>query len=302
MSVGWDEFRFVKAVAEGGGLNGAAEALGIDHSTAFRRLGAIEKALDTRLFERHRTGYRPTVAGQAMVDAATRMAGDADAFARGIVGHSDRVAGELRVTAPLGFLGELFMPILADFRRRHPAVRLDVILAAETLNLSRRDADVALRASRGPDENLVGRRLAAASWAIYGLVERAYGDLAQEDWVGLGDGVAGGLFARFLRRHTTPDRIVLRLNAVTALREAVLAGIGIAPLLCFEADSDPRLKRLGGLEPDLRADLWLLTHPDLHRAARVRAFMDHMTAAILPLRPAFDGSRDHALMATISTS
>jgi DNA-binding transcriptional LysR family regulator len=302
MAASWDDFRFVKAVADGHGLNRAADALGIDHSTAFRRLGAIEKALDVRLFDRHRTGYVPTAAGLAMVDTAARIDADIHTFSRRIVGQSDQVAGDLRVTAPTGFLGDLLMPILADFRRKYPAVRLDLILAAETLNLSRRDADVALRASRGPDENLVGRRLAAASWAIYGRADRSYGDLAQEDWIGLGDGVASGLFARFLRRYTTPDRIVLRLNAVTALREAVLAGIGIAPLLCFEADSDPRLKRLGGLEPDLRADLWLLTHPDLHRAARVRAFMDHMTAAILPLRPAFEGSRDHALMATISTS
>lgn len=302
MGVGWDEFRFIAAVAEGGGLNGAAEALGIDHSTAFRRLNAIEKALDARLFERHRTGYRVTAAGKAMVETAGRIAGDVDAFSRSIAGQSDQIAGELRVTAPLGFLGELFMPILAEFRRRHPAVQLDLILAAETLNLSRRDADVALRASRGPDENLVGRRMAAAAWAVYGLAERSYGDLAQEDWIGLGEGVAGGTFARFIRRRTTPERIVLRLNAVTGLREAITAGLGIAPLLCFEGDADPRLKRLGGLEPDLRSDLWLLTHPDLRQAARVRAFMDHMAAAILPLRPAFEGRLGQASMETISTS
>ncbi len=302
MALGWDEFRFVRAVAEGGGLNGAAEALGIDPSTAFRRLGAIEKALEVRLFERHRTGYRPTPAGQAMVETALRIAGDVDAFSRGIAGQSDQVAGELRVTAPLGFLGDLFMPILADFRRRHPAVRLDLILAGETLNLSRRDADVALRASRGPDENLVGRRLAATAWAVYGRADRSYGDLTGEDWVGLGEGVAGGLFARFIRRRAAPERIALCLNAVTALPEAVAAGIGVAPLLCYEGDTDPRLKRLGGPEPDLRTDLWLLTHPDLHRAARIRAFMDHMTAAILPLRPALEGRSAQASTETISTS
>jgi DNA-binding transcriptional LysR family regulator len=302
VSAGWDDFRFVRAVAAGDGLTGAAEALGIDHSTAFRRLGAIEKAHGTRLFERRRTGYAPTSAGRAMLETAARIEADVDAFSRGIAGQSDVVEGEIRVTAPAGFAGTLLMPILADFRRLHPAVRLDVILAEETLNLSRRDADVALRASRGPDENLVGRRLTAGAWAVYGRADRRYGAVAEEDWIGLSESVAGGILARFVRRRAAPERIVVSLNAVTGLREAVAAGIGIAPLPCFEGDADARLKRLGDPEPDLQTDLWLLTHPDLHRAARIRALMDHVAAAILPLRPAFEGRRPHALIATTSTS
>lgn len=289
MQPGWDDFRFVKAVADGHGLTAAADTLGIDHSTAFRRLGAIEKSLGVRLFERHRGGYTATAAGQAMLDVAARMEADVDGFAREVVGQSNAMVGELRITAPTSFAGTFLMPILAEFSRQHPAVRLHLILAEETLNLSRRDADVALRASRGPDETLVGRRLTGIGWAVYGPAGRSFGALDEERWVGLGEGVAGGLFTRFIRQRTAPEHVVLCLNGVAGLREAVASGIGIGPLPCVEGDADPRLQRVSDLEPALHTDLWLLTHQDLRRSARVRAFMDHIAAAMLPLRPLFEG-------------
>lgn len=289
MQPGWDDFRFIKAVADRHGLAGAAEALGIDHSTAFRRLGSIEKSLGVILFERHRGGYTPTSAGRAMLDAATRMEVDVDGFSRELVGQSDVMAGELRITAPTSFAGTFLMPILAEFSRKHPAVRLQLVLAEETLNLSRRDADVALRASRGPDETLVGRRLTGVGWAIYGAAGRSYGPFTEESWVGLSDTVAGGLLTRFIRQRTSPERVVLSLNGVVGLREAIASGIGIGPLPCVEGDADSRLRRLGDLEPELQSDLWLLTHQDLRRSARVRAFMDHIATAMQPLRPLFEG-------------
>ena len=289
MQAHWDDFRFVKAVADRQGLTGAAEALGIDHSTAFRRLGAIEKAVGVPLFERRRGGYTVTAAGEAMRAVAARMEADADRFAREMAGQSDAVAGELRITAPTSFAGTFLMPILAEFARKHPAVRIQLILAEETLNLSRRDADVALRASRGPDETLVGRRLTGVGWALYGARGRPVGPLAEERWVGLSETVAGGIFSRFLTRQATPDQVALCLNGVPGLREAVAFGIGIGHLPCVEGDADPRLQRLGEVEPDLQTDLWALTHQDLRRSARVRAFMDHVAAAIAPLRPLFEG-------------
>ena len=291
MPAGWDDFRFVKAVAERGGLTGAAAQLGIDHSTAFRRLAAIEAAVEARLFERRRTGYMPTEAGRAMVEAADRIEADVARFSRTVAAHADAPAGELRVTAPVGLLAGPLMPILATFCARHPAIRLELVLAEEALNLSRRDADVALRATRIPDEGLVGRRLTGIAWAVYGLAGRTYGDLALEPWVCPGDRVAAGLFADFLRSRAEPDRVRMRINTVTGLCEAVAADIGIGPLPCFQGDADAGLQRLTEPEPDLAADLWMLTHPDLRHARRVRAFMDHIAAAIVPMRAAFEGRR-----------
>ncbi|MCJ2063762.1 LysR family transcriptional regulator [Methylobacterium sp. J-088] len=289
MPLDWDAFRFVKTVATQGGLTAAAAQLGINHSTAFRRLTALETKLGARLFERLRTGYVPTPCGQAMVEAANRIEADVTRFERRAVGRSETPSGELRVTAPTSLALELLMPILADFATRYPEIRIELILAEAALNLSRRDADVAIRASRDPSETLVGRRLAAVAWAIYGRADREYRDLASEAWVSPDPTVAGGTFARFAGAQAPADRVRLRINTVTGLEAAVAAGIGIGPLPCFSADANPALRRLSGPHPELGVDLWVLTHPDLRHAARVRVFMDHIAEAILPLRPRFEG-------------
>ncbi|MCJ2050768.1 LysR family transcriptional regulator [Methylobacterium sp. J-070] len=289
MPLSWDEFRFVKAVADRGGLTAAAAQLGINHSTAFRRLTALEAGLGVQLFDRLRTGYVPTACGQAMIEAATRIEADVTRFERAAAGRGDTPSGELRVTAPAGFAADLLMPILAAFGARYPDIRIALILSEEALNLSRRDADVAIRVSRDPRGTLVGRRLAAVAWAVYGLADRAYGDLAAEDWISPDPSVAGGSFTRFLAARVPADRVRLRINTVTGLDAAVSAGLGIGPLPCFAADANPALRRLSGPHPELGADLWVLTHPDLRHAARVRVFMEHCAEAMLPLRPRFEG-------------
>jgi len=288
MPLPWDDFRLVKAVADRGGLTRAAADLGINHSTLFRRLAQIEAALEARLFERGRAGYRPTPAGAAMIAAAGRMEEDVAGFGRAVAGKASLPAGELRVTAPTSLVAML-MPMLGRFRERYPAIQLDLVAAEEELNLSRRDADVAIRASNDPPQTLVGRRLAALAWAIYGRADRHCEVLADSDWISPGPGVGGGLFARFVLARTAPERIALRLNTVLGLCDAVEAGLGIGPLPCYAADASPALRRLGEPEPELESSLWLLTHPDLRHAARVRAFMEFIATEIAPLRPRLEG-------------
>ncbi len=289
MTLAWDDFRLVKAIADRGGLTHAASHLGINHSTAFRRLTAIEAALDARLFERSRSGYVPTPAGLAMVEAAGRMETDVARFGREVLGRTLTPSGELRITAPVGFVTDLLMPLLAGFRDAYPDVQLDIVMSEEPLNLSRRDADVAIRASNNPPANLFGRRLSSIAWAIYGRRDRLDDASYGTRWVTPGPQVADGRFAQFLRTRAGSERIALQVNAVTGLREAIQAGIGIGLLPCYIGDAAPDLRRLGDPEPDIASDLWLLTHPDLRHAVRVRAFMDFMADAIAPLRPAFEG-------------
>ena len=143
-AVSWDEFRLVKAIADSRSLVGAAEALGLNHSTVFRRLGALEDAMGTRLFERSRLGYAPTAAGEEMIALAGRMAQDIIEFERTVAGRDVKPAGELRITTNDTFLAHFVAPVLASFGVAYPDIRLDVIVANTTLNLSKRDADVAI--------------------------------------------------------------------------------------------------------------------------------------------------------------
>lgn len=283
----WDDFRLVKIIAEARGLTGAAAALAVNHSTVFRRLGQLETSLGVKLFDRHRTGYVLTTAGEEMCVIAERMDEDINGFARKIAGQSIAPAGELRVTTSDSLMAYLLLPVFARFRARYPEIRLDLVLANQALNLSKRDADVAIRATDNPPESLVGRRLARIDWAIYGrredFPEPERPDLVQlyeRDWVTVGDNLAGLKVARFVAEHVAPERIACKISTVLGLAEAIESGLGIGAAPCLIGDRRPALRRLADARPEFSASLWILTHPDLRRSARVRVFMDFVAAEI----------------------
>jgi len=258
-NVAWDDYRLIKAIADARGLSGAAIAMGLNHSTVFRRLGQIESALGTTLFERHRAGYALTPAGEEVVALASRLDDDITAFARKLAGREMQPAGELRVATNDSLLVHLLTPLFLRFQAKCPDVRLDVVLGNQALNLSKRDADVAIRAMDNPPESLVGRRMARIAWALYGrasdfpnVAGAMPDDLYARRWVSLGDDLGHLAAVRFVADHVAPERIVYRINSVLGLAEAVEAGIGIGHLPCLIGDVRPALVRLAPPEPNLR--------------------------------------------------
>ena len=292
----WDDFRYVKAIADAHALGGAAEALGVNHSTVFRRLAQIEQRLGSRLFERNRTGYALTPCGEEMVRLAEQMGENIIAFERKVTGHDLRPSGELRITTNDVLLVNFASELLAAFRRAYPEIMLDVVVSNQQLNLSKRDADVALRATDRPPDALIGRRIAGIAWAVYGPAGHPVDsfdpavDARRFDWIGPGDGLAGLKPAKWLRDHVGEARIVYKVNTVFGLAQAVAAGIGLTLLPCFIGDATPGLRRLAPPDPGLEAGLWLLTHPDLRHTARVRAFMDFIAVEIAKRRKALEGA------------
>ena len=131
----WDDFRYVKAIADTRSLGGAAAELSVNHSTVFRRLAQIESGLGSRLFERSRGGYALTPCGEEMVRLAERMGEDIVAFERQVTGHDLRPSGELRVTTNDTALIYLMTQVFAGFRRAYPEISLDVVVANQALNL-----------------------------------------------------------------------------------------------------------------------------------------------------------------------
>ncbi len=296
-SLSWDDLRLVKEIAAAKGLGGAAERLGVNHSTVFRRLGQLEAAIGATLFERHRTGYALTTTGEAMVTLAQRVDEDITDFTRKLAGRAFTPAGELRITTSDTLLLHLLTPMLARFRAHCPDVRLDIVVGNQALNLSQRDADVAIRATDHPPETLVGRRAARMAWALYGrsadfpqpAESLAPASLYDRTWVALGDNFATMQVARHARTHIAPEHLAYKVNTVLGLAEAVEAGIGIGHLPCFIADVRPGLKRLVPPDPAFAGDLWLLTHPDLRHSPRVRVFLDFMAAEIAAQRSSIEG-------------
>lgn len=300
-NMSWDDLRLIKAIAEKRNLPAAAKEIGVNHSTVFRRLKQVEDALGTPLFEKHRTGYTLTQAGEEIAALAERVDDDIAAVTRKLMGQDIAPAGELRVTTNDSLLVHFLTPLFGKFRQQCQDVRLDIVISNQALNLSKRDADVAIRATKNPPENLIGRRTAKIAWALYGLKSEfpnpealTYDDLRRQYWVTLGDNLTMLPSVKWVRDHVAAERIAYKINTVLGIAEAVEAGIGIGHIPCLIGDANPALTRLKSPDPDFAEDLWLLTHPDLRHSPRVRVFMDFVAAEIAKQRKLIEGQIDPA--------
>lgn len=304
----WDDLRYFLAVAREGSLAGAAKRLGVNHSTVFRRIRAFEDRLGARLFERRREGYGLTVAGEEMHATAERIDGEFDGLERRLSGRDLRLGGPVAVTTSDSLMSHLLGPHLAGFRVAYPGIDLTVLVDNQFFNLSKRQADVAIRPTTAPPEPLVGRRVSGLAFAVYGgegyLAARGDGenpdrenqdwenrDWAGHDWLVFDESMSHIAAARWLRGHVPDDAVALRSNSLSGLCQTAAAGVGLALLPCFMADPHPGLRRLGPPRPSAESALWLLTHEDLRHAARVRAFMDHMAAVLGAERDLLEGRR-----------
>jgi DNA-binding transcriptional LysR family regulator len=295
----WNDLKLVLAVARAGGLIGAAAALGIDHSTVFRRLRAIEARVGQPLFERLASGaYEQTALAERMAAAAELMEAEMLALARDVAGRDPRLAGTLRITSSETLAYGMLTPHLAAFRRAHPGIVLELVVDNRVLNLTRREADVALRPLRPREGDLWGRKIADLAWTAYGAKHyvAAHGalaspqDLKRHPLIGWEEFSANINAAEWLDAIAPAAAFVYRTSSLVNQLSAAKAGIGLAILPCYLGDAEPGLARaLSAPVPELARELWMVTHNDLKRTARIRAFFDVVGDGLAAQRALFEG-------------
>ena len=267
----WNDARyFVFAVRERSFLKAGAE-LGVSHTTVARRIQAFEREWGVRLLERLPEGLVPTVAGERFLERALRVEREFLAMEREIVGLDAGLVGQLRITAPYLISRYLLPALCREFRRLHPEIELQCIAAFERFNLSRREADIAIRATSVPPETAVGRMVAHLSWSLYVAESEA------EAW---SDADASPCYIGLDDERPEPEWLVetfpqaslgARANDPMLLIDMVEGGMGGAVLPDFVGASVAGLVRLCRV-PSWDCGLWLLTHRDLAQGGRVRAF------------------------------
>lgn len=293
----WDDLRLVLAIARERGLAAAARALRVNHSTVFRRLNAVEAGLGVQLFERLPAGYQPTEAGHRLISAAERIEAEALALERDLTGRDARLSGQVRVTCSETLAYRLLTAELARFAGIHPGITVELVIDNRQLDLSRREADVALRATRPIQRDLFGRRLATMGWAIYASRDHLarHGQpadipgLARCRVIGWGETALPVRAAEWLARSVPAAAVVYRTSSLINQLMAVKAGIGLAALPCYLADPEPDLTRVLGPLPELARELWLITHEDLKATARIRAFMEVVGEGLRARRALLEG-------------
>ncbi|MEM6290483.1 MAG: LysR family transcriptional regulator [Myxococcota bacterium] len=281
----WDDLRFVLALSRAGTASGAARELDVNATTVTRRLQALEEQLGVTLFERRATGMVPTDAGAAAVRAAQQVEESVLRLDAEIHGLDRALRGSLRIST-MDLVLELWRDAFATFHREHPGISLSLTSSALPVDLSRREADVAIRFSTAPPEQLVGRRLAEVFYAVYGsralidqvrakTPEPGYADF---DWISWDEPFSFSTDS-VVERYALGASIRLRVNAMGTLTRCLEDGLGISVLPCMVGDRNPALVRLGSyFEGGLY--LWVLTHEQLRRAARVRAMMNLVTELV----------------------
>ncbi len=283
LQMNWDDLRYFRAVAETTTLAGAARRLSVNHSTVFRRINRFEKQLGTRLFERLPEGYQLTGAGEEVFLRVSRIGDEVDEIQIRLQGKDFRPSGKIRLTAPDNLAYEYLPRYLVDFSQLYPDIEIDIVVGAENLNLTRREADVAIRATSKPPGHLVGRKLVDVEWAFYASREylhssrpRSTAELAGHRLIGA-DGQLARLPAMQELEAKQRDNIVMRCSTLNAMSAMAVAGYGIA--LLPDDQAKPTLDRLFPCDPREVSEIWVLTHPELRRAERIRLLMEHLSRA-----------------------
>ncbi len=280
----WDDLRYVLFLGREKRLVRAGAKLGVSHSTVGRRLRDIERRLGVRLFDQHREAFEPTASGRELMAVAEEVEARVQALERRVVGRDAALKGPLRVTT-MDLLYQRHLPDFASFIAQHPTVELRVAVKDDIVSLTKGEADVALRLTNKPPDNLVGKRLKRVEFAVYGgreLIRRVGADapLSAYPWLHWDEPQMARWLDGWLAKHARGARVSMRVNqGAMMLRPAIAAGIGVHFLACFEGDADPSLSRIGPVLRDLSRDVWALTLAELRSTSRVRAFMTHLTTA-----------------------
>lgn len=277
--VTYSDLSLVLALVRGRTLARAAELLDVDISTAFRSIKRLESALGVALFEKNRRGYIPTDTATAMAEQAERAELALNAARIALQQGENVVSGTVRLTCTDAVLHDLLLPALASFMPNYPALTLELATSNSFANLSRRDADIALRLTNTPPEHLVGRRIGAADYIICGLPgfrDALHAAPTSVPWISPDESMPDHTSVTW-RRQAFPDVVPrYRCSSMSAVSQLVSAGLGVAALTDFTARALAGVERLSGPLDGCSTDLWLLTRPDCRALRSVQTLLDEL--------------------------
>ena len=275
------DLHVVLALVRAGTLAAAGERLGVDASTVFRTLQKVERGLGRTLFERSRSGYAATDLARTLAEQAEQMETALEVARSAVQAVPAQVSGTVRITTTDTILHGLVAPALKDLVAEHPLLNLELHTANEVVSLTRREADIAVRATMRPPQHLVGRRLGPIRLGLYAakkapLRRAAARDPASVPWIATDDMLPDHPSVLWRRKHFPKVVPGLRVNSVLAVMELIALGLGIGVLPVFLAASRPDLVALEAPEDDHPNDLWLLTHRESRHLRRVSAVYGHL--------------------------
>lgn len=282
----WDDFRYFAAVADTGSFSQAAIRLSVNHSTVSRRIHALEQAHGVRLFERTSTGYQLTEAGASIYDIALKLQEEANKASRILQGQDARLEGTINLTMP----NDLFMFLMAKplqrFYQLHPNITFNLLVSKGLRNMANREADLAIRVTATPPDYLIGTKITHLQHGLY--VSKSY---LQQDTTPIIVWGSEQQIPSWALQHCVNPTIVMKVDDLYAMHQAVKAGFGIARMPCFVPDivEDPDVIRLPIRVPKSDFAVWVLHHEDLRNSAKINQCRQFIKQTLVENKGYFDG-------------
>ena len=273
------------AMTRAGTLAAAGERLGVDASTVFRTLQRIERGLGRRLFERTRAGYVPTEVADALAEHAEAVEAALDAAHSTVESEPSQISGTVRITTTDTVLHGLVAPALSALRAEHPLLGFELHTGNELASLTRRDADIAVRATKRPPPHLVGKQIGPIRVALYAAKRGSVRRLSQVqagacDWIAPDDALPEHPSVVWRRRHFPKVVPRYRVGSILSVLELIALGLGVGVVPLFLAESRSDVLRLSEALDECETALWLLTHPEARHLRRVGAVYSHLSQTI----------------------
>lgn len=279
------DLRLILALSRAGKLAGAGERLGVDSSTVFRSLQRIERGLGVVLFERSRRGYSPNELAQALAEQGERLEAVLEAASSALQTEPAQVAGTVRLTTTDTVLHGLIGPALGPLKQLHPLLSFDISTGNELANLTRRDADIAVRATRRPPQHLVGKCIGPVRVALYAGagsgVTLADVEAERVAWVAPDEALPEHPSVQWRRKRFPKVAPLYKVSSILSVADLVGQHLGVGLLPVFLAERQPRLLRLTDEIAECQTELWLLTHAEARHQRRVAAVYSYLAQHVV---------------------
>ena len=280
------DLQTVLAMVRAGTLAGASERLGVDASTVFRSLQRIERGLAQPLFERSRAGYLASELAQSLAEHAEQLEVALESARSAAQLRPEQVSGTVRITTTDTVLHGLVAPALKGLQASHPLLAYELHTGNELASLTRRDADIAVRATKRPPQHLVGKQVGPIRVAMFaskkGPIKR-YEDIeaGKAAWIAPDDALPEHPSVVWRRKYF--PRVVprYRVNSILTVMDLVAQGLGVGLLPMFVARGRADLLQLTEVIDECQTELWLLTHPESRHLRRVSTVYGHLSRALV---------------------
>jgi DNA-binding transcriptional LysR family regulator len=274
------------ALVRGGTLAAAGERVGADASTVFRSLQRIERGLGRTLFARTRAGYAANELATQLAGHAERMEGALEAARSAVEAAPAQVSGTVRITTTDTILHGLVAPALHGLRALHPLLSFDMHVGNELASLTRRDADIAVRATKRPPPHLVGKQVGPIRVAVYaakrgGPRNFKMVEAGRADWIAPDDALPEHPSVVWRRRRLPKVQPRYRVGSIQSVLELVARGLGVGIVPLFLADGRRDVRRLTEPLDEAETELWLLTHPEARHLRRVSLVYGHLATTLV---------------------